>query len=154
MTKANANDPHPPRVVVDTNVALDWLVFADPQVQALRQAVEAGHVTWWATPAMRDELAHMLKHRDLSAWMPDAAAALATFDRWVHMAPMPATACHGALRCRDPDDQGFIDLALGCQARWLLTRDRAVLALAKPARARGVEIVTPARWAAAQTAAL
>jgi len=50
------------------------------------------------------------------------------------------------LICRDPDDQMFIDLAVEAKARWLISRDRAVLALAKRARAFGVEILTPEAW--------
>ncbi|MFT7776961.1 putative toxin-antitoxin system toxin component, PIN family [Roseateles sp.] len=52
----------------------------------------------------------------------------------------------GRLVCRDPDDQKFIDLALAARARWLISRDKAVLALAKRARLRGLAILTPERW--------
>jgi len=51
------------------------------------------------------------------------------------------------LRCTDRDDQMFIDLALACGARWLLSRDRAVLKLGKRARLLGLDILTPAVWA-------
>jgi predicted nucleic acid-binding protein len=37
----------------------------------------------------------------------------------------------------------FIDLALAHRARWLLTRDKALLSLARPARVLGVEILKP-----------
>jgi predicted nucleic acid-binding protein len=49
------------------------------------------------------------------------------------------------LRCRDADDQVFIDLALVHRARWLLTRDKALLALARRARPLGTEILRPWR---------
>ena len=52
------------------------------------------------------------------------------------------------MRCTDPDDQTFIDLALSRGAQWLLSRDRAVLKLAKRARVLGLHILTPAAWAA------
>lgn len=133
-------------VVIDTNVALDWLVFADARVQPLREAVRAGRLRWLATAAMRDELEHMLRHRDLARWAADADAALAQFDQLaLPVAAPPAGAVQG-LRCRDADDQGFIDLALSRRAAWLFTRDRALLALARRARAHGVGIVTPAAW--------
>jgi uncharacterized protein len=133
-------------VVIDTNVVLDWLVFADRQVQALHAAVEAGQVMWWACDPMRAELAHMLAHRDLQRWAPDAAAALATFDRLARAVPTPAPA-GPALRCRDSDDQVFIDLAVAQRARWLVTRDRALLSLARRAQVHGVQITVPRRWA-------
>ena len=49
-------------------------------------------------------------------------------------------------RCTDPDDQKFIDLALHSGAQWLLSRDRAVLKLAREARQRGLAIVAPHVW--------
>lgn len=136
-----------PGVVIDTNVALDWLVFADPAVQALRAEVEAGRVVWWSCEAMRAELVHMLSHSDLKRWTPDAEAALAIHDSLALMVPAPPPA-PPPLRCRDRDDQVFIDLSLARNARWLVTRDRALLALARRARMHGLQIVTPARWVA------
>ena len=52
------------------------------------------------------------------------------------------------LHCSDPDDQCFIDLALAQHARWLITHDRALLRLARRARAFGVEVLTPMLWRA------
>ncbi len=49
------------------------------------------------------------------------------------------------MRCRDPDDQPFIDLAVQHGAQ-LISRDLAVLKLARRARTRGAEILTPQQW--------
>ena len=54
------------------------------------------------------------------------------------------------LRCTDPDDQCFIDLAVSRRTPWLITRDHALRRLARRARAFGVAVVTPEGWAAAQ----
>jgi putative PIN family toxin of toxin-antitoxin system len=133
-------------IVLDTNVALDWLVFDDPSTRRLAQAITSGRLWWWSTAGMRAELAHMLVHPDLARWRPDSPAALAQFDGWSHLAAQVPEQRHPTLHCRDGDDQIFIDLAIASRARWLLSRDRAVLALAKAARAFGVEIMTPAKW--------
>lgn len=135
------------RAVIDTQVVLDWLVFRDPGAAALAAAVESGRLRWIGCAPMRDELAHMLGHRSLARWQPDAEGVLARVDRLCCITP--AAAPQPALRCRDADDQVFIDLALGAGARWLFTRDKALLALARRARPRGTEIVTPARWGTA-----
>jgi len=50
------------------------------------------------------------------------------------------------MRCNDPDDQKFVDLALAYGARWLLSRDRAVLKLAKRCRTLGLQVLTPEQW--------
>lgn len=134
----------PTAIVLDTNAALDWLVFADPGMQALAAAVQRGEVRWLACPGMRSELAHMLGHASLSRWHPDVAAALALFDRWACLLPPPPAAVH--LRCSDPDDQVFVDLALAQKARWLVTHDRALLKLGRRLRLQGVQVLKPVQW--------
>ena len=57
----------PRAVVIDTNVVLDLLVFKDPATTALRAELQAGAVTWLATPAMRDELERVLGYPKLAA---------------------------------------------------------------------------------------
>jgi predicted nucleic acid-binding protein len=142
-----------PRVVIDTNVLLDWLVFRNPGCDAFVQAVVGGRLQWLATPAMRDELAHVLGRGVAAAWKPDPGAIWRAWEQ--HAMEVPAVAACGTLsrfRCTDADDQKFIDLALGHPARWLLSRDRAVLRLARRARVAGLDIVTPEAWAALQAA--
>jgi len=53
-------------------------------------------------------------------------------------------------RCADPDDQKFLQLAADGAARWLLSRDDAVLALARRTQRDGLfEILAPGPWCAA-----
>ncbi|MFG6459879.1 putative toxin-antitoxin system toxin component, PIN family [Roseateles sp. BYS96W] len=134
----------PPCAVIDTQVVMDWLVFRDPRVAALSTAIEAGRLRWLVAPAMRDELRHVLGRGVAAHYAPDLAAIEAAFDahaQAVDAAPPQPLA--GRLVCRDPDDQKFIDLALSTGARWLISRDKAVLALAKRALPRGLLIVKP-----------
>ena len=135
-----------PRVVLDTNAVLDWLLFADIGIQPAASALEAGQLHWVTCAAMRQELAHMLRHASLARWSPDVATALAHFDRLADLRPAPESNPHTGLHCRDSDDQVFINLALGEGARWLLTHDRALLKLARRAAARGLHIVRPVDW--------
>mgnify|MGYP001809901419 FL=1 len=131
-----------PLAVIDTQLLLDWLVFADPGAQAWAARIEAGEITWMACPAMRREFAHMASHPRFERWQPDSERVLSIFDRWALFLDDPA-ATHPLLRCRDADDQVFIDLALQHGARWLFTRDKALLALARRARRLGLEILKP-----------
>ena len=136
----------PPLLVLDTNVVLDWLYFADPASDQLSRAIRQRQVRWIASSAMRDEIEHVL-HRGIRAQRPlDVRSVLAEWDQWASMTaaddgPLPA-----ALRCTDADDQKFIDLALRCGAAALLTRDRAVLKLARRARDHGLHIQTTVAW--------
>jgi uncharacterized protein len=131
----------PPRIVIDTNAVLDWLLFADPAAQALGRAVEAGRVAWIGTAAMRDEMAHVLAGGLAAQRGLQQAPVLAAWHRHCALQPAPAPA---PWRCTDPDDQPFIDLALAAGARWLVSRDKALLKMARRARPLGLSIVTPA----------
>jgi putative PIN family toxin of toxin-antitoxin system len=136
-----------PAIVIDTQVIMDWLVFRDARVHALTAAVTSGALRWLVAPAMRDEIRHVLGRGVAASYAPDLPFIEAQFDAHAQAVDAPAPQpLAGRLVCRDPDDQKFIDLALAHQARWLISRDKAVLALAKRARLRGLTIVTPERW--------
>jgi predicted nucleic acid-binding protein len=126
---------------------LDWLVFRDPACAAWTACFAGRAVRWIASAAMRGELAHVLARDTLAAWNPEPDLVWDTWERLAEMhdpVPMPAAA---GLRCTDPDDQKFVDLALAHGARWLVSRDRAVLRLARRTRPLGLEVVTPESWA-------
>lgn len=138
----------PTLVVLDTNVVLDWLVFRDPSATPLANAIESGALRWISCARMRDELVRALGYPALDKWNPDSERTLTFYDQWSWPRPTPATAPSTPV-CTDPDDQIFIDLALAEGSRWLLTRDRALLKLARAARRRGLRIATPSQWARA-----
>ena len=143
----------PPPLVLDTNVLLDWLVFHDPSTAALDFAIRSGARHWVATPAMRDELEQVLTREHLLSRQTDPRFALTTWDAFARIVAPVSIAHPSAMRCADSDDQKFIDLALQLGAV-LLSRDRAVLHLARAGRARGIDIMTAAAWAALNRAKL
>lgn len=153
MPPASTSPIESPALVLDTNVVLDWLLFRNPACNALNAALVAGDVRWIATAAMRDELAHVLARGTLDKWQPDLTTVWARWDQYCTEVPAaPPLGPAAALRCSDPDDQKFIDLAVTCKARWLLSHDRAVQRLARRLRDRGVTVTTPAAWLLLQTA--
>ena len=118
-------------VVVDTNVALDLLIFSDPRTAPLRALLTQGRLDWIATQVMRDELERVLAYPHIVSRMDfyrvDAAQVLAAFDaqaRLVDIAPRVAYVC------KDADDQKFIDLAAAHRAI-LLSKDKAVICMRK-----------------------
>ena len=127
-------------VVLDTNVVLDLLVFADPSTQALRTALAEGSLQWLATQEMRQEFGRVLAYpritRHLQRQLMQASELLQHFDAVTQRVERAAPS---GLRCSDPDDQIFIDLALAHGAL-LLSKDAAVLALRKRLAMRGVAV--------------
>ncbi len=131
----------PQAVVLDTNWTLDLLLFRDLRTHAFAAALATSSVRWLATPAMRSELQRVLGYAHLLRFMgrlPSPVAdtthqVLLRFDAFTLPTPA-APPCH--TRCRDPDDQIFIDLAVTHRAV-LLSKDRAVLATHKAVAAQG-----------------
>lgn len=137
----------PIEVVIDTQTVLDWCYFCDAACQDW--PVPAAAWRWLATAAMRDELAHVLARGLPGRRATPATQVLAFFDRHATLVEPPAinAALARTLRCSDPDDQKFIDLALARRPAWLVSRDRAVLKLARRAALHGVQVLPPGRWA-------
>jgi putative PIN family toxin of toxin-antitoxin system len=117
----------PQKLVIDTNIALDVLVFNEPKVEQLKADLAAGRVQWLATRVMRDELERVLAYAQIAPRVAfyglDTAAVLAAFDAQVQCC---AVAPKVAVDCKDADDQKFLDLAAQHQAL-LLSKDRQVL---------------------------
>jgi len=134
-------------LVLDTNVVLDWLVFRDPSSAPLSDAILSGRAVWLASASMRQELEHVLTRGSLDAWSPDLAVVRSAWERWGRLVDEPLPRPHGGLRCTDPDDQVFLDLALQHRATCLLSRDRALLRLDGAARRLGLRVLTPEGWA-------
>jgi putative PIN family toxin of toxin-antitoxin system len=129
-------------VVVDTNVALDLLIFSDPATVPLRALLADGRLSWIATPVMRDELERVLDYPHIVERMGfygvDAAQVLAAFDRQVLLVGI---APRVAYACKDADDQKFIDLAAAHRAI-LLSKDKAVLCMRKRLLTLGTQVAT------------
>lgn len=128
-------------LVLDTNVALDLLLFEDPTTSALQAALGQGQLRWLVLPCMRAEFARVLDYPHLAAWRHahdrSAEAVLAAFDAASHAAESVPPA---AVRCSDPDDQPFIDLAVAHRAL-LLSKDHAVLATRVRLAMLGAEVL-------------
>jgi predicted nucleic acid-binding protein len=132
-----------PIIILDTNALLDWRVFKDPSALPLAEALQAGRLRWLASPAMQTEWGHVWPRSVFARWQPDPALTTTVFAH----AQMVDEPPRGPLRCTDPDDQVFIDLALHVGARWLLSKDAALLKLNKRAKLRGVQVLPLQQWA-------
>jgi len=134
------------RVVLDTNVCLDVFVFADPRAAALAAALASGEVGAVTRADCRDEWMAVLGYPTLKLDDARRAEALARYDAQTLTLPtLPAP--EGLPRCRDPDDQKFLELAATSGASTLFSRDAEVLRLGRRAQRDGLfAIMVPEAW--------
>src|SRR6266700_1290823 len=136
------------RVLLDTNVWLDWLVFDDPSIAPIKAAVAAERAEVFIDAACEAELERALGY-DLGKRAVDAAACIAECRRAARRieSPVPEAERAKLPACCDPDDQKFLEAALAARAGFLITKDRALLELA--ARVAAFRILTPEGFAGA-----
>ena len=147
------------RVVLDSNVWIDILVFDDPHTRPIRAALESGTLEALIDARCLAELTYVLDYPQFARRAIDKTAALATIaslTQLVEWAPEPtdtAAAAEDARplpKCKDRDDQKFLELAHAAKADWLVSKDRAVLKLARRiARDFGFQIAQPAPFVVA-----
>ena len=131
-------------MVVDTNCVLDLWVFQDPGASGLLRDIVTTRWRWHASVAMRDELRRVLAYplitARLEATRQTAEQILALFDTHALIEEAAPAPC--PVRCRDADDQMFIDLAAQRRAV-LVSKDGHVLELARRLTAYGVQVRKP-----------
>jgi putative PIN family toxin of toxin-antitoxin system len=118
----------PPRVVIDTNLVLSTLVFANGRLAALRRAWQARQCVPLVSRTTTTELVRVLAYPKFKLDEAARQELLADYLPWcvtVHIPnPPPATP-----ECRDPYDQPFLQLAVVGQADYLVSGDRDLLSL-------------------------
>jgi putative PIN family toxin of toxin-antitoxin system len=133
--------PFHPRAVLDTNVLLDFWVFDDAAARPLRAAVESGHVNALRSGDSVDEFTQVIMREKFELATEARFGILRDWDR---LATPVERVFAAPLACSDRDDQKFLDLAYTARADWLVTKDKALLKLARRARRDGVLILAPA----------
>ncbi|SAL51879.1 nucleotide-binding protein [Caballeronia sordidicola] len=135
------------RAVLDSNVWIDILVFDDPNTRPIRAALETGTLEALIDARCLKELTYVLDYPQFVRFAVNKANALETVARLSHLVePEPLPEDTPPLpKCKDRDDQKFLELAHAARADWLVSKDRALLKLAKrTARDFGFQIAQPA----------
>lgn len=133
------------RVVLDTNVLVSLYVFADSRFAPLRVRIESGEWQAVTNDACFGEFRRVLGYPLFALTQTQQADALAAYAGSVaHHDGLPAAAAVVLPRCKDRDDQKFLELARDGRADWLVTADKDLLRLARRDRLRGLfRILTP-----------
>ncbi len=141
--------------MLDTNVCLDLLLFKDPSTANLAQALNDGSCHAYRSAATSEEWRRVIGYTlwGLSAQRQEELAA--AFAESMLDFAMPADVDPALPRCRDKDDQKFLELAAAVPVTALISKDRDLLKLAKPCRRRGLfAVLSPAQWSGMPPAAI
>ena len=128
-----------PRLVLDTNVILDLLVFKDPTVEPIRHLLDAKLVDAVRSEASMIELIDVIQRPTFKLSQEEQAMILQAWESVTRLLeneaiePAPFT-------CRDLDDQIFLDMAYSIRPALLLSKDLLVLELRAIAKTHGIEI--------------
>ena len=121
-----------PRLVLDTNTVLALWMFHDPRLRVLRDWIEADACVLCARADALNELQLVLAYRQFALDTLTQQRVLQGYRARVEISA--ATVVSGAQAlpvCRDADDQKFLEITAEAGASSLLTRDKALLRLAR-----------------------
>lgn len=139
----------PNRIVIDTNVCLDLFFFRDARWNTLLVALESGEVEAVTRPDCRNEWLIVLGYPHLAIDPVRRQSVEARFDELIACLE-PSDQRLAEIRlplCKDTDDQKFLELALDARAAILLTKDKALLKLARRTVKAGLfRILHPEEW--------
>ncbi len=121
--------PRCPRVVIDTNLVLSTLVFAQGRLTRLRQAWQGAHCYPLLSSATVSELLRVLAYPKFKLSAAAQQELLADYLPYCTTVRMPVKPPK-IPACRDPFDEPFLQLAVVGKAEYLVTGDQDLLNLA------------------------
>lgn len=127
------------RWVIDTNVLLDIFIFQDPATAPLREALFSGELLAVRSQRTLDEFASVIAREKFGI---DTQRQQAIVSQWASMSSClnDADIAPSRWKCKDRDDQVFLDLAFTVRPAVLLSKDLQVLKFCKRAAKEGVVI--------------
>jgi len=115
------------RIVLDTNVVLDLFHWANVDAVPIMAALEAGRIECLVDDSTLDELRRVLTYPQLKLTPEMIAERYARYSALVTV--IPAGEAAPLPRCKDRDDQKFLELAERSGADLLVSKDKALLKL-------------------------
>lgn len=121
---------NPTVCVLDSNTVIALWHFADPNLQPLHESIVNGRLSLLTSIQALDELAVVLSRPVFGLSVEAQANLLAEYRQRCRVIEQVEIQ-EGLPKCKDRDDQKFLNLAWQEKAGLLLTRDKALLKLAK-----------------------
>lgn len=121
--------PSPPRLVIDTNLALSALVFPGGRAGTLRRAWQQGGCRPLICQPTAAELIRVLAYPKFKLTGTEQRELLADYLPYCEIITLPADLPEVGCECRDADDLPFLHLAIIGQADAILSGDLDLLSL-------------------------
>lgn len=115
------------RFVLDTNVVLDLFHWGNTDAVPIMAALEAGQIECFADLRTLDELQRVLTYPQLKQTPEMIRERYARYSSLVQI--VPEGEAPPLPRCKDRDDQKFLELSARCKAHVLVSKDKALLKL-------------------------
>ena len=130
-----------PVVVLDTNILLDVLVFDDSRAHPLRAALIAGDLDAVATEKTVAEFLDVIGREQFSLSQEKQNEIMSQWQSWSRLINDEVLDV-APWKCKDRDDQVFINLAYTLKPALLISKDKLVLKIAKRAQKNGIVITS------------
>tara|TARA_R110001599_G_scaffold159052_1_gene346130 strand:- start:157507 stop:158001 length:495 start_codon:yes stop_codon:yes gene_type:complete len=137
------------RIVLDTNVCLDLFVFRDARWALLLDGLKTGALVAITRDDCRTEWQLVLRYEHLKLDDETRVSVASEFDALIQCEPTLQSDMASVKLpiCKDKDDQKFLELARDAKASVLITKDKALLKLARKTQRDGLfAIMTPDLW--------
>ncbi|MCL1886685.1 MAG: putative toxin-antitoxin system toxin component, PIN family [Betaproteobacteria bacterium] len=123
-------------VILDTNVCLDLFVFHDVRCHELMQMLKNRIINAITRKDCRDEWLRVLTYPLLSLNNHTQEKSIIEYDKAVLCCDFESKNYASLPMCKDQDDQKFLELAYDAQAKFLITKDKALLKLSGKTKKR------------------
>ena len=130
-----------PIIILDTNILLDILVFDDERAHPLRAALDAKKLDAVATDKTFAEFIDVIGREQFSLNEDQQRLIGEQWKKWARIVSDEGL-CQAPWKCKDRDDQVFINLAYSLRPSALISKDKQVLKIAKRAIKEKVTITS------------
>lgn len=139
-----ANHPRKvPLAVLDSNVVFDVWYWNDKDAQVLKTAILEKRLQLVSTPSCLKEFAVVLNRPQFKLSESEQDRLLENVLSHVTVA---RSSVEGMVRCRDTDDEKFLNLAFETRADFLFTKDKTVLRAGRKLVSLGTKTMKPAEF--------
>jgi putative PIN family toxin of toxin-antitoxin system len=121
----------PDRLVLDTNIVMDMLHFANRHTLPLQIAINDGRLQCFTDTECLAELSRVTGYPEFGMDTAARQTLMENYLKFVSVCDADGEENYVLPRCRDADDQKFLILGVRCQANLLITRDKLLLKLAR-----------------------